>query len=55
MNKPINKKHGCTVVLFSGAGEESGNISHRKSSNQIVEELKNKGIHAEVCKRYSRL
>jgi hypothetical protein len=52
MDKEKDKKAGCKTLLVSLAGE--GNIMRKKSSNQIVEELKSKGIHAEVCKRHKR-
>lgn len=33
---------------------DDGYFMKKKSSNEIVEELKSKGIHAEVCKRHKK-
>ncbi|MGI2328942.1 hypothetical protein [Planococcus sp. YIM B11945] len=48
-----NTKDG-KISLFLFTEGSRRNITRVKSSNEIVESLKNKGIHAEVCKRHDR-
>lgn len=50
MNKARCKTAKGKALLVSLA-EEEGNMMNRKTSLQIVEALRSKGIHAEVCKR----
>jgi hypothetical protein len=51
MNKSKNKHNKGQALQVSLLWKEGGNIMKMKTSNQIVEALKSKGIHAEVCKR----
>lgn len=51
MNPAKSKHTRGKAFLVTVTGEGEGNIMNKKTSNQIVEALKSKGIHAEVCKR----
>jgi hypothetical protein len=58
MTKKTNSCGGCLImnktdnklVLLTGEDGEDGKIG-RKPIEQIVEELRSRGINAEVCKR----